>query len=151
MRSGRGWEPVDEILYPRNEISGTRKTLGRVQEDAVILQLIEEDAEVLVVFLGRTAKDKDVYVCKTEIQVFEDLIHETLEGRAALRRPKDIKGNSKRPKGVVIAAFGCLQGGQEFDGNLLPGQSSKMWCSRKGGGSSPVCVGLDTCPGWSEC
>ena len=70
MRSGRGWEPMDEILYPRNEISGTRKTLGRVQEDAVILQLIEEDAEVLVVFLGRTVKDKDVvYVCQTEIQV----------------------------------------------------------------------------------
>ena len=32
-------------------------------------------------FLGGTAKDKDVVkVGKTEIQVFEDLIHETLEG-----------------------------------------------------------------------
>jgi len=32
------------------------------------------------VFLGRTAKEKDVvYVCKTEIQAFEDLMHETLE------------------------------------------------------------------------
>ena len=45
------------------------------------MQLSEEDAEVLVVFLGRTAKDKDVVnVRETEIQVFEDLIHETLEG-----------------------------------------------------------------------
>jgi len=25
-RSGRGWDPRDEILKPRNEISGTRKT-----------------------------------------------------------------------------------------------------------------------------
>ena len=56
-------------------------TLGRVQQDPVILLLSEEVEEVLAVFLGRTAKDKDVvYVCKTEIQVFEDLIHETLEG-----------------------------------------------------------------------
>ena len=31
-------------------------------------------------FLGRTAKDKDIVnVSKTEIQVFEDLVHETLE------------------------------------------------------------------------
>jgi len=43
--------------------------------------LSEKDAEVLVVFLGRMAKDKDViYVCKTEIQVFEDLVHKTLKG-----------------------------------------------------------------------
>jgi len=43
--------------------------------------LSEEDVEVLVMFLGRMAKDKDVIcVCKTEIQVFEDFIHETLEG-----------------------------------------------------------------------
>jgi len=42
--------------------------------------LSEEDAEVLIMFLGRTAKDKNVvYICKTEIQVFEDLIHEKLE------------------------------------------------------------------------
>ena len=35
----------------------------------------------MVVFLGGTAKDKDVVkVGETEIQVFEDLIHETLEG-----------------------------------------------------------------------
>ena len=31
--------------------------------------------------LGGTAKDKDIVnVGKTEIQVFEDLVHETLEG-----------------------------------------------------------------------
>jgi len=36
--------------------------------------------ELLVVFLGGTAKGKDIVnVSKTEIQVFEDLIHETLE------------------------------------------------------------------------
>jgi len=40
----------------------------------------EKDAEVLVVLLGGTAKDKDIVnVRKTEIQVFEDLVHETLE------------------------------------------------------------------------
>jgi hypothetical protein len=36
-----------------------------------MLELREEDAEVLVVLLGGSAKDKDVfYICKTEIQVF---------------------------------------------------------------------------------
>jgi len=45
------------------------------------LEYSEEGAEVLVVFLGGTAKDKGVVkVGETEIQVFEDLIHETLEG-----------------------------------------------------------------------
>ena len=63
------------------KFQGHGNTLGKVQQDAVILSLSEEDAEVLVVFLGRTAKDKVVvYVRETEIQVFEDLIHETLEG-----------------------------------------------------------------------
>jgi len=46
------------------------------------------------VFLGGSAKDHDVvYICKTEIQVFENLVHETLEGLAAFLRPKDIYGN----------------------------------------------------------
>jgi hypothetical protein len=68
--------------------------------------LSEENAEMLVVFVGRKAKDKDVvYVCKAEIEVFEDLIDITLEGWVALRLPKDIKGISKRPVGVVIALF----------------------------------------------
>ena len=45
------------------------------------MQLSEEDTEVLVVFLGRAAKENDVvYVRKTEIQFFEYLIHEKLEG-----------------------------------------------------------------------
>ena len=52
--------------------------LGRVQQDAIRLEFSEEGLEVLVVFLGGTAKDKDVFkVGETEIQVFEDLIHET--------------------------------------------------------------------------
>jgi hypothetical protein len=77
-RSRRGWEPVDEILYPRNEISGTENALGRVQQYAIILEFSEEGAEVLVVFLGGTVKDKDVVkVGEREIQVFEDLIYET--------------------------------------------------------------------------
>jgi len=51
-----------------------------VQQDVVFLELIEEDTEVLVVFLGRTAKDNTVvYVRKTEIKIFEDIIHEILE------------------------------------------------------------------------
>ena len=36
---------------------------------------------MLVVFLGKSPKDKDVfYVYKIEIQDFEDIIHEMLEG-----------------------------------------------------------------------
>jgi hypothetical protein len=43
--------------------------------------LVEEGAEVLIVLFRRTAKDKDILdVDKTEIQVLEDTVYETLEG-----------------------------------------------------------------------
>ena len=59
----------------------TENALGRVQKNAVILELSEEGAKVLVVFLEGTAKDNDVVdVGKAEIQVFKDIVHETLEG-----------------------------------------------------------------------
>ena len=69
---------------------------------------------------------------------------------SALRKPKDTKGNAKWPSVFVIAVF-CLEGSQRFDGRHLPVQCSRRWCNRKCGGNSPVCVGLDTCPGWYEC
>ena len=57
-----------------------------------------------VMFLGGTAEDKTVVdICETEILIFKDPVHETLKGLSGVFRPKDIKGNSKRPKGVVIA------------------------------------------------
>ena len=41
--------------------------LARVQENAVFLELCEEGVEMLVLFLGETAEDKDVvYICETE-------------------------------------------------------------------------------------
>jgi len=59
---------------------GTEDTFGRVQQDAVVFLLSEKDAELLVVFLGGTAKKKDIVnESKTEIQIFENLVHETLE------------------------------------------------------------------------
>jgi len=61
---------------------------------------------MLVMFLGRTSEDKDVViVSKTEIQVFENLVHKNLEGLGSVSRSKDIKRNSKRLKGLVIAVF----------------------------------------------
>ena len=55
--------------------------LGRVPKTSLILELDEEVAKVLVVFLGGTAKDRDVVnIGKAEIQVFKDIVHETLEG-----------------------------------------------------------------------
>jgi hypothetical protein len=50
---------MDEISYPRMEILGnTENALGRVQNDAVILELGEEGAEVLFVFLGERLKTR---------------------------------------------------------------------------------------------
>ena len=89
----------------------TENTLEGVQQDAIRLEFSEEGVEVLVVFLRGTAEDKDVvYIGKTEIQVFEDLITKHWKVWAAFCRPKDIKGNSKRPKGVVIAVFWMSSG-----------------------------------------
>ena len=53
---------------------------GRVQKNAVILELREEGAMVLAAFLSGKAKDKDfVNVGKEEIQVIKDTVHETLD------------------------------------------------------------------------
>ena len=66
--------------HHRVYFGNSENALLRVLKDAVILELGEEDAEVLVVFLGGTAKDKDVVsVGKAEIQVFKDIVHEMLE------------------------------------------------------------------------
>jgi hypothetical protein len=55
----------------------------------------EKGAEVLVVFLQGTAKDKDiVYVGETEIQAFEEYVHKTLEGLGRIskaERQKEIR------------------------------------------------------------
>jgi hypothetical protein len=49
----------------------TKNALGGVQKNSIILEFGEEDAEVLIVLLGGSAKEKDVvYIRETEIQVF---------------------------------------------------------------------------------
>jgi hypothetical protein len=55
---------------------------------------------------------------------------------AAFLKPNAMKGNSNRPKGVVMAVFLCLPGGQEFGGRSSPGRSSKMWYTPKDVGRS---------------
>ena len=61
---------------------------------------------MLVVLLGVSAKDNDVvYICKTEIQVFQNLVHETLEGLGGVSQTKGHIGKFESPKGVVIPVF----------------------------------------------
>jgi hypothetical protein len=77
---GLGSHERDFVAEERN-FGNTENTLGRVQEDTILLELLEEGAEVLVVLFRRTAKDKDIVdVGKTEIHVLEDTFYETLEG-----------------------------------------------------------------------
>jgi hypothetical protein len=68
-------------------------TFGRVGKDAVILERCKEGTEVLLVFLGGTAEDKDVVkVAKTEIQVFQDVVHEALESLSGVSQAKGHEG-----------------------------------------------------------
>jgi hypothetical protein len=76
-------------------------------------------AEVLDVFLGGAAEDKDiVYIGETEIQVFEDLIHETMEGLVGVSQAKGHKREFKKPK---ICNKSCLLDVVRVDGNLVVG------------------------------
>ena len=80
VREGVGNQWTRLLAKERN-FGNTENTLGRVQEDTVLLELVEEGAEVLVVLFRRMAKDKDIVnVSKTEIHVLEDTVYETLEG-----------------------------------------------------------------------
>jgi hypothetical protein len=68
-------------------------TFGRVEKDAVILERCKEGTEVLLVFLGRSAEDEDVVeIGETEIQVFPDVGHETLESLSGVSQPKGHEG-----------------------------------------------------------
>jgi hypothetical protein len=71
----------------------------------------------LVVFLGGTAEDKDVvYIGETEIQFFEDLIHETLEGLGGVSQAKGLKRDFEKAK---RRNNGCLLDVVRMDGNLV--------------------------------
>ena len=62
--------------------------------------------KLLVVFHGRSAESKDVvYVCKREIQVSEDLNHETLEGLGGVTLAK---GHEEKFKKAEICGDCCL-------------------------------------------
>jgi hypothetical protein len=50
------------------------------------------------------AEDKDIIqIGETEVQDFQDLIMKRCKVWVVFPRPKDMEGNSQRPKGVVIA------------------------------------------------
>jgi hypothetical protein len=69
------------------------------------LEFGEEGAEVLVVLLRSTVEDKDiVYIGKTEIQVFKDLIHET-EGLGGVSEAEGHKGKLEKAKGCSNCSF----------------------------------------------
>jgi hypothetical protein len=81
------------------------------------LELGEEDVEVLVMLLGGSTKDKDVvYICKTEIQVFENLVHETLEHLGGVSQAKGHIGKFEKAE---RGGDGCLLDVIRVDRNLV--------------------------------
>jgi hypothetical protein len=56
---GLGSHGRDFVAEERN-FGNTENTFGRVQGNTILLELVEEGAEVLVVLFRRTAKDKDI-------------------------------------------------------------------------------------------
>ena len=72
---------------------------------------------VLVVLLGGSAKDKDVvYICKTEFQVFVNLVHETLEGLGGVSQTKGHIGKFEKSERNGDC---CLLDVVGVDGNLV--------------------------------
>jgi hypothetical protein len=107
----------------------TENALGGVQQFAVRLEFSEEGAAVLVVFLGGTPKDKDVVkVGETEIQVFEDVIHETMEGLGCVSKTEGHKWEFEKAKGCDDCGFLDVVG---VDRNLVVSSGEVNF--RKGG------------------
>ena len=69
---------------------------------------------------------------------------------AEFQRPKDMKGNSKRPKGMDMAVFWMSSECTGIWFKPLRGRLWKRWCSQQGGGNNPVYEALDTCLEWCE-
>jgi hypothetical protein len=71
---------------------------------------------VLVVLLGGSAKDKDVvYIGKTEIQVFQNLVHET-EGLGGV---SEAKGHIRKFEQAERGGDGCLLDVVRMNRNLV--------------------------------
>ena len=91
--------------------------LGGVQQDAIRLEFTEEGVEVLVVFLGGAGKDKDVVqIGETEIQVFEYLVHETLESLGSVLQAK---GHVRKFEKAERCGDNCLLDVIRVDRNLM--------------------------------
>jgi len=116
FREGLGTHGRDSVSE-EGDFGDTENALGRILKNSVILQLGEEDAEVLVMLLGGSAKDKDVvYICKTENQVFENLVRETLERLGGVSQAEGHIGKfEKAERGGDV----CLLGVVGVDGNLM--------------------------------
>jgi hypothetical protein len=115
FREGLGTEGRDSVSE-EGDFGDTENALGRVQRNSIILKLGEEDAELLVMLLGGSTKDKDVvYICKTEIQVFENLVHET----ERLGGVSQAKGHIGKFEKAERGGDGCLLDVVEVDGNLV--------------------------------
>jgi hypothetical protein len=83
----------------------------------VVLELGEKGAEVLVVFLRVTAKDKDiVYVGETKIQAFEDIVHETLESLSSIL---EAEGHTRKFEQAKRSGNGCFLDVFGVNGNLV--------------------------------
>jgi hypothetical protein len=83
----------------------------------VILKVGEKGAEVLVVLLRGTAKNKDIInVSEAEIQVFKDVVHETLESLGSV--PK-AEGHERKFKQAERSSNSCFLDVFGMDGNLV--------------------------------
>jgi hypothetical protein len=66
-----------------------------------------------------TAKDQDIVkVGKTEIQVFKDVVSETLEGLDSVSEATGHERKFRGRKECWWLSFGCRQGVREFGGRL---------------------------------
>ena len=115
--SRSGWSPMDDFVTKERKFGDTENTLGGVEQDAVRLEFSEEGAEMLVVFLGGTSKDKDViYIGETEIQVFQDHVHGTVEGLGGVSQAK---GHVRKFQRAETCGDSCLLDVIRVDRNFI--------------------------------
>lgn len=75
----------------------------------------KEDMVELVVLLGRTTEGSYVVqIEETEVQDFHKPVVKCWKVWVAFLKPKDMKGNSKRPKWVVIADLVSVRLGENL-------------------------------------
>ena len=98
---------VAKVLY----LGSSKHTFLQVDGEALEAAKIEDTAEILLMRFHKVGENQDIIkIDETKWKLTKDLVHHPLESLGGVPEAKGKTGNSKRPKGWMLAFLGMLVG-----------------------------------------